>query len=102
MYRSKHRVLQSSVLLPPAFSAVLQLLVNFVGMELLFTWCHRWLHSSTPHLHVMHHALRTPSWTSNLLFHPLDLAAEFTGPLLFNVATYFLVRPRVLSPERCL
>lgn len=39
-------------------------------------------------LHLMHHACRWASNTTNLLFHPLDLALEFAGPYLCLVGMH--------------
>lgn len=33
-------------------------------------------------LHVFHHCSTRPTFNTNLLFHPLDLAIEFTAPAL--------------------
>ncbi len=49
--------------------------------EVAFTLAHRALHHNLPQLHVLHHACRTPSWSTNLMFHPIDLALEFAAPL---------------------
>jgi hypothetical protein len=39
----------------------------------------------------MHHACRWASNTTNLLFHPLDLALEFAGPYLCLVGMHLLL-----------
>ena len=35
--------------------------------------------------------LHSPSWSTNLLFHPVDLALEFSGPVGFLVASHMLL-----------
>jgi sterol desaturase/sphingolipid hydroxylase (fatty acid hydroxylase superfamily) len=48
---------------------------------------HRLLHDYLPELHKMHHCCIRTSATTNLFFHPGDLAIEFTAPILW---TYFM------------
>lgn len=52
--------------------------------EITFTAGHVWLHHTKigGRIHKLHHLCRRISWSSNLLFHPLDLAVEFGGPFL--------------------
>ena len=57
-------------------------------MELAFTYAHRALHSSLPTIHLLHHVCRHCSFTTNLLFHPLDLAIEFGGPIAVCIASH--------------
>lgn len=67
--------------------------VNLVLSEALFTFSHYLLHTwhvLTP-LHVMHHCCVHPSWTTNLIFHPLDLALEFSGPVTALIGMHFFV-----------
>ena len=57
--------------------------VNMAIGELLFTLAHRALHqhAALAPFHRLHHCCRRASWSTNLLFHPLDLAFEFGGPV---------------------
>ena len=52
--------------------------------EVTFTAGHIWLHHTKVgnRIHKLHHLCRNPSWTTNLLFHPLDLVVEFGGPFI--------------------
>lgn len=43
---------------------------------------HRFLHEHTPRIHMLHHACVFSSQTTNLFFHPVDLACEFTAPVV--------------------
>ena len=67
-----------SVDLGTIFNVLLILCVS----EVYFSISHKILHRYLPKLHVMHHYCDYCSFTSNLLFHPLDLAIEFGVPLL--------------------
>ncbi|CAE8732342.1 unnamed protein product [Polarella glacialis] len=66
---------------------------NLVASELAFTAGHYLLHKSCTlaPFHVLHHCCRPCSWSSNLLFHPLDMAIEFTGPFFVLLATHRLI-----------
>mmetsp|Transcript_4947 Transcript_4947/g.7500 ORF Transcript_4947/g.7500 Transcript_4947/m.7500 type:complete len:251 (-) Transcript_4947:157-909(-) len=52
--------------------------------EVTFTAGHMWLHCTKMgrRIHNMHHLARNPSWSTNLLFHPIDLVVEFGGPFI--------------------
>lgn len=76
---------------PPSLSsttAVVHLLgslaLNLIVSEIAFTAGHAWLHSTTvgKRIHRLHHLIKNPSWSTNLLIHPLDLAIEFGLPFL--------------------
>ena len=67
-----------SVDLGTIFNVLLILCVT----EVYFSNSHKILHQYLPNLHVMHHYCDYCSFTSNLLFHPLDLFVEFGVPLL--------------------
>ena len=54
--------------------------------DLTFFYCHRWLHTTVPRTHLLHHSCVHSSLSTNMFFHPLDLAAEFTAPVLFLFA----------------
>lgn len=66
--------------------------VDLACSELLFTLAHKWLHEDArlARLHLMHHCCLFPSWCTNLIFHPLDLALEFTGPIAFTLLLHFV------------
>lgn len=62
-------------------------IIIFVALsfaEFSFTTAHYWLHQtkSGAKYHMLHHLCMSASWSTNLLFHPFDLAAEFSGPIL--------------------
>ncbi|KAJ3033400.1 hypothetical protein HDU99_010823, partial [Rhizoclosmatium hyalinum] len=77
-----------------------RIIVNLVGTELLFYVAHKFLHETWPDIHVMHHCCKYPSWTTNLIFHPFDLAFEFGGPgailLLFHYFVWDQDKPVLL------
>ena len=62
----------------------IQVLINMIITEVIFTLSHMLLHYSYvgAKLHLMHHCCKQASWSTNLIFHPLDMAAEFSGPVL--------------------
>jgi len=66
-----------------SLSHILPVVVNLAITDVLFYLSHRHLHQKLPHLHVLHHCCRHSSSSTNILFHPMDLAIEFTGPALF-------------------
>ncbi|KAL7564989.1 hypothetical protein ACA910_011956 [Epithemia clementina (nom. ined.)] len=53
-----------------------------LSTDLVFYTMHRLLHRYFPRIHVLHHACVYTSQTTNLFFNPLDLAFEFTAPVL--------------------
>eukprot|EP00574_Skeletonema_japonicum_P011525 CAMPEP_0201719136 /NCGR_PEP_ID=MMETSP0593-20130828/4426_1 /ASSEMBLY_ACC=CAM_ASM_000672 /TAXON_ID=267983 /ORGANISM="Skeletonema japonicum, Strain CCMP2506" /LENGTH=267 /DNA_ID=CAMNT_0048209527 /DNA_START=132 /DNA_END=935 /DNA_ORIENTATION=- len=57
----------------------------FFVSEVTFTAGHVLLHRTAigRRIHKLHHLCFRPSWSTNLLFHPLDLAVEFGGPFSF-------------------
>ena len=57
----------------------------FLISEVTFTAGHMLLHRTEigRRIHKIHHLCVRPTWSSNLLFHPLDLAVEFFGPFCF-------------------
>eukprot|EP00571_Detonula_confervacea_P016993 CAMPEP_0172308042 /NCGR_PEP_ID=MMETSP1058-20130122/8760_1 /TAXON_ID=83371 /ORGANISM="Detonula confervacea, Strain CCMP 353" /LENGTH=239 /DNA_ID=CAMNT_0013020375 /DNA_START=177 /DNA_END=897 /DNA_ORIENTATION=+ len=67
--------------------------VNLALAEAAFTIGHYLLHSrkSLLSLHVMHHCCVHASWTTNVLFHPIDLAIEFSGPAISLLLMHFIV-----------
>lgn len=62
----------------------LKIFINLWITEFLFTFAHMCLHHTVwgARIHLMHHCCKQPSWSTNLIFHPLDLAIEFSGPAL--------------------
>jgi len=68
----------------------LQILFNLSITEVLFATSHMMLHYSPrcSSLHIMHHCCLHPSWSTNLIFHPLDLTAEFSGPVIAVLALH--------------
>eukprot|EP01094_Clydonella_sp_ATCC50884_P025151 TRINITY_DN6499_c0_g1_i2.p2 TRINITY_DN6499_c0_g1~~TRINITY_DN6499_c0_g1_i2.p2 ORF type:complete len:201 (+),score=47.04 TRINITY_DN6499_c0_g1_i2:463-1065(+) len=73
----------------PYFSAalLLQIVVIMAASDVAFFFSHRLLHRSLPATHKFHHCVRYPTLMANLLFDPVDLAVEFSGPVL---VAYFL------------
>lgn len=71
----------------------LQILFNLSVTEVLFATSHMMLHYSPTFysLHIMHHCCLHPSWSTNLIFHPLDLTAEFSGPVIAVLALHQFV-----------
>jgi len=53
-----------------------------VSGDILFFCGHVMLHRYFPALHLLHHCSIIPSYASNLMFHPFDLAIEFGGIVL--------------------
>jgi len=74
-----------------SWPVLVALLTNMAIGEVLFTLAHRYLHQHQPELHRMHHCCRRASWSTNLIFHPVDLALEFAGPVASILATHFLL-----------
>jgi hypothetical protein len=74
------------------WDTILKIAINFLQAELLFWLGHMLLHtnssSSWMHFHVFHHCCVDSTWNTNLLFHPVDLAIEFTGPALGILALH--------------
>lgn len=72
------------------WDTALKIAINFLQSELLFWLGHQLLHthSAWMHLHVFHHCCVDSTWNTNLLFHPIDLAIEFTGPALGILALH--------------
>jgi hypothetical protein len=67
------------------------IVVNMAFGEATFYAAHKVLHESTllVPFHVFHHCCTHSSWTTNLLFHPIDLALEFGGPVFSCVALHY-------------
>lgn len=67
--------------------------INMVITELLFTCSHMLLHYTTvgASLHVMHHCCKQASWSTNLIFHPVDMAIEFSGPVLSVICMHIYI-----------
>lgn len=55
-----------------------------LATEITFTAGHAWLHHTKwgREIHTIHHLCKPASLSSNLLFHPIDMAVEFGGPFL--------------------
>lgn len=72
-----------------AFS--LGIVANLALAEVLFIVGHSFLHTNATlsPLHLLHHYNTHPSWCTNLLFHPLDLAIEFGLPAVGLFAVHF-------------
>lgn len=61
--------------------------------DLTITAGHWLLHTSRrlAPFHVIHHLCSPALWTSNLLFHPIDMAVEFSGPFASLAASHVLI-----------
>jgi sterol desaturase/sphingolipid hydroxylase (fatty acid hydroxylase superfamily) len=62
----------------------LKVFVNLCITEFWFTFAHMCLHYTVwgARIHLMHHCCKQASWSTNLVFHPLDMMLEFSGPAL--------------------
>jgi hypothetical protein len=56
-------------------------IVNLCLGEICFTAAHKAMHYWIPSLHKLHHCCIRASFSTNLLFEPLDLVLEFAGPV---------------------
>lgn len=65
------------------------ILFNLAMSELCFTAAHTRLHRTEygARLHHLHHCCKPSSWSSNLIIHPIDMAVEFSGPVLVLLFT---------------
>jgi sterol desaturase/sphingolipid hydroxylase (fatty acid hydroxylase superfamily) len=74
-------------------SGVAAVIANLLLSELTFTAGHWTLHQTVRggQWHALHHACRPCSWSSNLLFHPVDLLIEFSGPFLALAGSHCLL-----------
>ena len=65
----------------------------FLISEVTFTAGHMLLHRTEigRRIHKIHHLCVRPTWSSNLLFHPLDLVVEFSGPFCFMALAHMYV-----------
>lgn len=74
-------------------SLIVKVVVNLTLAELLFSAGHSLMHThpSLVKLHILHHCSTFSSWNTNLLFHPIDLAIEFTGPALGLLGMHYFV-----------
>eukprot|EP01104_Vermistella_antarctica_P019802 TRINITY_DN8000_c0_g1_i1.p1 TRINITY_DN8000_c0_g1~~TRINITY_DN8000_c0_g1_i1.p1 ORF type:complete len:255 (+),score=45.47 TRINITY_DN8000_c0_g1_i1:1-765(+) len=77
----------------PYFSLVLvlKLAVALAVEDVLLFFCHRYMHRWAPEMHKFHHCVRYPTAASNLLFEPLDLAVEFTLPMMVVVVMHLVL-----------
>lgn len=66
------------------------MLVNLAVSELCFTAAHTVLHTTKygACVHHLHHCCKPSSWSSNLIIHPIDMAVEFSGPVLALLFTH--------------
>ena len=74
-------------------ASLIKIGINLTIAELLFTAGHSLMHKS-PWLmkfHVFHHCCTRPNWNTNLLFHPIDIAIEFTTPALSLFGMHWFV-----------
>ena len=71
----------------------IQLFINMSITEFLFTSAHAILHytDTGSKIHKMPHCCQQASWSTNLIFHPLDIAAEFSGPVVSIILMHAFV-----------
>lgn len=76
-----------------SFVIIAKVIVNMLLTEICFTIAHLLLHHTEcgSSIHVLHHCCKYASWSTNLIFHPLDLAAEFSGPVLAILGMHAVV-----------
>ena len=80
--------IEASLPAPLNASTILRLVASLASYwiisEITFTSGHIWLHRTAigGRIHRLHHLCKPASWSTNLLFHPLDLLVEFGGPFL--------------------
>lgn len=69
----------------------LRIFASLAVAEVLFVTSHSLLHTNKrlSDVHVFHHYCTFPCYTANLLFHPIDLLIEFSGPALSLFALHF-------------
>ena len=62
-----------------SWSLLGKIAVNLVVAELMFGLGHGFLHTNETMMkfHIIHHCANFPSWTTNTIFHPVDIAIEF-------------------------
>jgi len=79
-----HRLAPPATWEPLTAATLLRVLLSLAATEVLFTASHALLHRTHwgARVHLMHHCCRNASWHVNLVFHPLDMALEFSGPVL--------------------
>ncbi|KAJ3023214.1 UNVERIFIED_CONTAM: hypothetical protein HDU68_008735 [Siphonaria sp. JEL0065] len=65
-----------------SLSFVLKILINLAVSEITFTLAHSLMHRYWPSIHHMHHCCTKASYTSNYVFHPIDVALELALPML--------------------
>mmetsp|Transcript_28737 Transcript_28737/g.39765 ORF Transcript_28737/g.39765 Transcript_28737/m.39765 type:complete len:243 (+) Transcript_28737:87-815(+) len=70
------------------FSFVFWVFFNMAMGEALFTFAHKQLHLHFPSLHYAHHCCLRSSYSTNFIFHPIDLMLEFSLPGVVPILTY--------------
>ena len=74
-------------------SLLATVLFNMVLGEISFTLCHKWLHEVKPELHRYHHCAVHSSFSTNYMFHPVDILIELSIPATIPLLTYLLLNP---------
>lgn len=72
---------------------VSSVVVNLALAEASFTAGHALLHRTRwgASYHDLHHLCQPCSWSTNLLFHPVDMAVEFAGPFVGLVLSHIFI-----------
>jgi sterol desaturase/sphingolipid hydroxylase (fatty acid hydroxylase superfamily) len=70
------------------FTLVWRLILVILLSDIPFFFVHRALHRNIAPWHHFHHCCSTPSFSTNFLFHPVDLLLEFGAPLAFSMTAF--------------
>jgi len=70
-----------------------EIAVNLTLADLLFAFLHSSIHKNAElaKLHELHHCATHSSWSTGVLFHPIDTAIEFAGPVSVLLMLHFLL-----------
>ena len=73
--------------------AIWKLFINLALTEILFCGAHSILHCTKcgARTHLMHHLCIESSWSTNIIFNPLDIVAEFLPPLTILLTMHYFV-----------
>ena len=73
-----------------------RVLMSMTAAELGFTLGHSlmYFHPTLTSFHVLHQCCKESTFTTNVVFHPVDLAVEFAGPAAGLLGFYFFVFER--------
>eukprot|EP01084_Bolivina_argentea_P090975 163831_1 len=71
---------------------LLKITITLITGDIYFYWAHKWLHQSEfgAQLHLLHHTCLHTSMSTALIFNPIDLLLEFTGPNAMLLIMYWI------------